>query len=86
MRRQREKTAEFLANFKGYDGQATRAESRREGRIAGREEGRKDGIEKFILASMDFGVAKEKVIEQLIKRFGLTEQEAEENIQTLLFM
>lgn len=74
------KMAEFLANFKGYDVQATRAEARREGLREGREEMRKEAIEKFILASMDFGVTKEKVIEQLIKRYDLTEQDAKEEM------
>lgn len=61
--------AEFLANFKGYDVQATRAEVREE------------GIENFIFASIDYGVTKEMAAQQLIKRFGLTEIDAAEKLK-----
>ena len=69
MRRQREKTAEFLANFKGYDVQATRAEARREGlregRIAGHEEGREEGREELLLVIICKKIKKNMTLEMI---------------------
>ena len=63
------KMAEFLANFKGYDVQATRAEARREGlregRIAGHEEGREEGREELLLVIICKKIKKNMTLEMI---------------------
>lgn len=67
---------ELLANFKGYDVQATRKEAREEGR----EEARREGVEKLIQVIQELGGTKETAIQQLIKQYDLSGREAEEKV------
>ena len=63
---------ELLAHFKGYDVQATRKEVR--------EETQKEDIIKMLQVIRELGGTKEIAIQQLIKQYDLSEQEAEEKV------
>lgn len=82
------KMAELLANFKGYDVQAARAKAMEEGFAEGHAEGHAEGfaeaqevgINKFIKSIMELSADEETVKQQLMKHYGLTEEEAIEKL------
>ena len=55
--------------------------AKKEGRAEGRAEGRKDGILALIAAAKDFSVSPAQVVEQLMKRYSLTKDEAQATVQ-----
>ena len=57
--------------------QAIRVEEYERGKEEGRAEGRAEGMEALILDNLENGLAKEKIIAKLIKRFGVSESNAE---------
>lgn len=70
-----------------YDEEAYRQAIRIEEYERGREEGIEQGIKALILDNMESGFTKEAIIAKLIKRFGLSESNAEncyENARTVL--
>ena len=67
------KMGELFSHMKGYDIQATRAEARAQEREA--------GIEKLIKAAVELGADKEKICQQLMKQYELTESEATEKVK-----
>lgn len=72
---------ELLANFKGYDVQATRKEAREEGREEGREEARGEVVGKMIQIMRRLNVSKGTVIEQLVQEFGFSESDAMQKVE-----
>ncbi len=50
---------------------------RAEGHEKGREEGREEGIKAFVLDNREENIPKERIVEKLIKRFALSQDEAE---------
>ena len=57
-----------------------RNEGRIEGRNEGRIEGRAEGIQAMIESCHELGVSAEAVKEQLMKKFSMTEQEAQQKM------
>lgn len=60
-----------------YDEEATRQAIRVEEYERGKEEGRAEGMEALVLDNLENGLEKEKIIAKLIKRFGVSESNAE---------
>ena len=58
-----------------------RIEGRIEGRNEGRIEGRAEGIQAMIESCHELGVSVEAVKEQLMKKFSMTEQEAQQKLE-----
>lgn len=54
---------------------------REEGREEGRQEGRKEGIEALILDNLEERRTEEQIIQKLVRRFSLTEEEARELVK-----
>ena len=73
--------AELFANFKAYDVQATRAEARAEGHVEGQAQEREAGIEKFIKSAVELGADEEKICQQLVKQYDLTESETTKKVE-----
>lgn len=77
--------AELFANFKGYDIQATRAKAREEGHAAGVIDGqmqeREEGIKKLVESAKELGADEEKICQQVMKQYELTESEAREKVK-----
>ena len=68
---------ELFANFEAYDVQETRRIAREEAR----EEVREEDIISVIRIMKEVAVSKEITKQQLMKQFGLSEQEAEEKLK-----
>ena len=58
-----------------------RIEGRAEGRIEGRAEGRAEGIQAMVESCQELGVSAEAVKMQLVKKFSMTEQEAQQKLE-----
>ena len=58
-----------------------RAEGKAEGRIEGRAEGRAEGIQAMVESCQELGVSAEAVKMQLVKKFSMTEQEAQQKLE-----
>ena len=58
-----------------------RAEGKAEGRIEGRAEGRAEGIQAMVESCQELGVSAEAVKIQLVKKFSMTEQEAQQKLE-----
>ena len=58
-----------------------KAEGRIEGRAEGRIEGRAEGIQAMVESCQELGVSAEAVKIQLVKKFSMTEQEAQHKLE-----
>lgn len=58
-----------------------REEGKAEGRIEGRIEGRAEGIQAMVESCQELGVSAEAVKMQLVKKFSMTEQEAQQKLE-----
>ena len=58
-----------------------KAEGRIEGRVEGRIEGRAEGIQAMVESCQELGVSAEAVKMQLVKKFSMTEQEAQQKLE-----
>lgn len=50
-------------------------------RSEGREEARNEAIDKLISALKELKISDEKIVEQLMKQYGLSDEEAEERLK-----
>ena len=64
-----------------YNEQAAREAALDDGRIEGEAKGLQDGIKAVIATAKDFSATKTQAIEQLMKRYSLTHEQAAAAVQ-----